>query len=194
MRSPFKDLLLCLLLTASIGALPACSGSGSGAAPEHPDITGTWIVNLEESDKPGDQMQRQRPAGAPPGRAGGGGGERRERMQIGLAVLLQNSVAFKIEEGDSTLTLTGAEGLTRTFYPDGQERERRIEGLGIVQIKARWKGDKFVVERSLEGGAKITETFELAEGGRQLYIKLKVSGGRRTINFRRVYDAADDKL
>lgn len=193
MRSPGKGLLLSLLLTASIGALPSCSGSGSGPAPEHPDITGTWIVNMEESDKPGDQMQRRRPAGAPPGRPGSGG-ERRERMQIGLAVLLQNSVAFKIEEGDSTLTLTGAEGLTRTFYPDGQERERRIEGLGITQIKARWKGDKFVVERSLEGGVKITETFELAEGGRRLHIKLKVAGGRGTIDFRRVYDAADDKL
>ena len=192
MRSIIKAYLLVALLVASTSLVSSCSGGGSAATPEHPDITGTWVVNLEQSDKPGDLVERERPQGAPGGREQGGGGDRRERMQIGVAILLQNSVAFKVEETDSTLTLTGAEGITRTFHVDGQERERRIEGLGNVRVKARWKGEKLVIERNLEGGAKITEEFELAPDGRQLFVKMKISGGRRSLEFRRVYDAAGE--
>lgn len=176
---------------ASLGPLTSCS-SGNMAAPEHPDITGTWVINLEQSDQPGDQLARERPEGAPGGRPGAASGERRERMATGLAVALQNSVAFRIEETDSTLTLTGAEGLERVFYPDGQDRQRRIEGLGYVRMKTRWKGDKLVVERELEVGVKVTEEFEMAEDGRQLFVTMKISGGARGVEFRRVYDAGDE--
>ena len=181
----------------SVALLTACSSGGSGVAPEHPDITGPWVVNLELSDKPGDQMPRQPPQGAPSGRPGGrpgGGGDRQARMQTGLAILLQNSVAFRIEEADSIIILTGAEGLVRKFLPDGQEREQRFEGLGNVVMKSRWKGDKLVVERTLEGGAKITEEFELSEDGRQLIVDMKISGVPRGIEFRRVYDAGIEGL
>lgn len=170
--------------------LSACLG-GSGIAPEHPDITGTWVINLEQSDRPGDQRERRPPPGAPGQRPPGEpGGERRERFQRGFALMLQNSVAFKISESDSTLTLVGAEGIERVLIPDGKERVRRIEGLGNVTVKTRWKGDRLVVERSLETGVKITETIELAAEGRQLHLELKISGGPRTIEFRRVYDAS----
>lgn len=179
-----------LLLACS--ALAACSGK-SGIAPDHPDLTGAWVINLEQSDRPGDHMERRRPPGAPGQRPPGEpGGERRERFQQGFALLLQNSVAFKISETDSTLTLVGAEGIERVLNPDGQERVRRIEGLGNVTVKTRWKGDKLVVERTLETGVKITETFELESAGRQLYLELKISGGPRTIEFRRVYDASTE--
>lgn len=181
-----------VLLLSACSGLAACSG-GSGIAPDHPDITGTWVINLEQSDRPGDQMERRRPPGAPGQRPPGEpGGERRERFQQGFALLLQNSVAFKISETDSTLTLVGAEGIERVLSPDGQERVRRIEGLGNVTVKTRWKGDKLVIERTLETGVKITETFELASEGRQLFLELKISGGPRTIDFRRVYDASDE--
>jgi hypothetical protein len=179
-----------VVLLSACSGLVACSG-GSGIAPSHPDMTGTWVINLEQSDRPGDQMERRRPPGAPGQRPPGEpGGERRERFQQGFALLLQNSVAFKISETDSTLTLAGAEGIERVLNPDGQERVRRIEGLGNVTVKTRWKGDKLVVERTLETGVKITETFELASEGRQLFLELKISGGPRTIDFRRVYDAS----
>jgi len=180
-----------------VALLAACSSGGSGVAPEHPDITGPWVVNLELSDKPSDQMARQPPQGRPGGRPGGrpdGDSDRQTRMQTGLAILLQNSVAFRIEEKDSTIILTGAEGLVRMFRPDGLEREKRFEGLGNLVMKSRWKGDKLVVERTLEGGAKITEEFELSEDGSQLIVDMKISGGPRGIEFRRVYDAGIEGL
>jgi len=192
MRSTLKACLSVGSLMAPIVVFASCTAGSPGTAPQHPDITGTWVVNLELSDKPGDLIERERPQGAPGGREEGGGGERRERMQIGVALLLQNSVAFKVEETDSTLNLTGAEGISRTFHLDGKERERRIEGLGTVLVKARWRGDKLVIERTLQGGAKITEEFELAPDGRQLYVKMKVSGGARGLELRRVYDAGHE--
>jgi hypothetical protein len=155
-------------------------------------MTGTWVVNLEQSDRAGDQEQRQRPPGAPAGRPGAPPGERREGFQMGFATLLQNSVAFKVAEDDSTLTLKGAEGITRVLHPDGQERVQRIEGLGNVTVKARWKGERLIIERTLETGVRISETFELASAGRQLVIEIKIAGGRRDIEFRRVYDAGSE--
>lgn len=184
-------LLHAVTAAATAGLLAACS-AGSGIVPEHPDMTGTWVVNLEESDRPGDQVERERPPGAPTRRPGTPPGERREGFQMGFAQLLQNSVAFKIAEDDSTLTLTGAEGIRRVLHPDGQERERRIEGLGNVRVKTRWKGEKLIVERTLETGVRITEIFQLASAGRQLHIELRISGGRSNIEFRRVYDAGDE--
>ena len=192
MSSPIAGFLCHTAATALV--LSACS-SGTGIAPDHPDITGTWVINLEQSDRPGDQMERERPRGAPGQRpAGDPSGERRERFQQGFALMLQNSVAFKITESDSTLTLIGAEGIERVLTPDGQERVRRIEGLGNVTVKARWKGDKLVVERTLETGVKITETIQLASEGRQLFLELKISGGPRTIEFRRVYDTSTEGI
>jgi hypothetical protein len=105
---------------------------------------------------------------------------------------LQNSVAFRIEETDSTLVLTGAEGIRRVFHPDGRERKERIPGLGVVTVKTRWKAGKLVVERKMEGGVKIVETFERSPDGRKLYVDLQVVGAARPLRFRRVYDAADD--
>lgn len=176
----------------SAGFLSSACSSGPGIAPEHPDITGTWVVNLERSDRPGDGLEREQPRGTPPGRRPQTGGEVRERFQRGFALLLQNSVAFRIEEGDSTLTITGAEGIERVIHPDGKERNRRIEGLGNVRVKARWKGEKLVVERTLETGVKITETFELVQEGRQLSITLELSGARQGFEFRRIYDPGQE--
>ena len=189
MSSPIAGLSRKVTAAAAAALLAACSGA-SGIAPDHPDITGTWVINLEQSDRPGDQMERERPRGAPSQRPPGEpGGEQRERFQQGFALMLQNSVAFKITESDTTLTLLGAEGIERVLRPDGQKRVQRIEGLGNVTVKTRWKGDRLVIERTLENGVKITETLELASEGRQLFLELKISGGPRTIEFRRVYDA-----
>ncbi len=191
MRSLVTFCIAPLFALLGAGIATSCASGGPDATPEHPDITGTWVVNLELSDKPGDVVERERPPGAPGGREQPSDDERRSRLQIGVALLLQNSVAFRVEETDSTLTLTGAEGITRTFYVDGKERERRIEGLGNVRVKARWRGDKLVIERNLEAGAKITEEFELSPDGHQLFVKMRISGGPQGLEFRRVYDAGD---
>src|SRR5207245_2540991 len=64
-------------------------------------------------------------------------------------------------------------------------------GGGDVQIKAQWQGNDLVVERKVSGGGKVTEDYLRSQDGKQLYVIVSFDGGRgRTIDFRRVYDAA----
>jgi len=65
------------------------------------------------------------------------------------------------------------------------------EGGGDVEIKGRWQGNDFVVERKVSGDGKVTEDYLRSQDGTQLYVIVKFEGGRgRSIEFRRVYDGA----
>jgi hypothetical protein len=188
-----------LALATGIGLIAACSGSSGGSnaepIPEHPDFTGTWVLNSDLSEDPEAQARgggRRPPSGsgdgAPPP---GAQGPSRGRVPFDPGTVLP-SLAFKIVEDDSTLTFMGVDGRERVIFQDGREESRRVEDLGIVRISGRWKGDKFVLDRQLEGGAVISEEYEMSDDGLQLLVKVKIKAGR-TIEFRRVYDAGDEK-
>ncbi len=182
-----KDRIVILVSAAALVALlvvtASCSGGSNasdGLDVPPVDLSGSWILNGEESEDPRSQMT---------GRGGrGGGGQQRMRS------LLDASVAFKIVQDDSTLTLTSVEGTSLVFYPDGRTVERVIEGAGKVETKARWKGEKLVVERRIGDATTVTSTYELASEGRQLRIKVKIDNDRmqRSMEFTRVYDAIMD--
>ncbi len=181
---------LCAALVAAgfAGTLACGGGSASEPIPEHPDFSGTWVINLELSDRPDDQLRPRegdRPAGARP---------EPRRAGPGLGALLQSFVAFRIVDEDSTVTLISAGGDRRVVRPDGAERQSRLEGLGNITVKTRWRGDRLVVERRLDSGARITETYALAAEGRRLYVTTKISGIPRTIEFRRVYDPGQEGI
>lgn len=179
-----------LIAVGLLGTVACSGGSTGGPIPEHPDFSGTWVINLELSDRPDDQLRR-RDDDRPP-RDPAGGRQEPRRAGPGLGALLQSFVAFRIVDQDSTLVLAGAGGEQRVVHPDGVERQSRLEGLGNVRVKSRWKGERLVVERRLDSGAKITETFELATEGRRLYVTTRISGIPRKIEFRRVYDPGQE--
>jgi hypothetical protein len=77
MEGPRTKTLTRASLSGLAVLLVACSGGTQKIAPEHPDLTGTWVINLEQSDRPGDLTRRERPPRAPAGRRGRAGGERR---------------------------------------------------------------------------------------------------------------------
>lgn len=180
-----------VLLFALLTALTSCSGGpgpDEGVRPRHPDLSGTWILNFEESEDPRAQMQRDRPP--PPGaRPGAPPRVNPQGMRTPMRAILQGQLAFKLVQADSTVTFAAVEGTELVCYTDGRWEEQSVEGLGDVRVRARWKGKKLVLDRELEYDLKISQTYELASDGRQLYVKVKVSGGPRTIEFRRVYDA-----
>ncbi len=182
------------LIVAALAVTLACSGgSPGGPIPAHPDFSGTWVINLELSDRPDDQL-RPRDDDRPPGDRPAGGRPEPRRAGPGLGALLQSFVAFRIIDEDSTLILAGAGGERRVFRPDGLERQSRLEGLGNVTVKTRWRGERLVVERRLDSGAKITETYELATEGRRLAVTTRISGIPRAIEFRRVYDPGQEGI
>jgi hypothetical protein len=175
-----KRICFALFVGLSSIGLAGCTSGGS-VAPQPPDLSGTWILNSAESEDPREQFEGQREPG-----------DRQPRVIFAptISAAIAASRVFKIEQADTTLTLSSAEGPKFTFYPDGREVVRPISGLGEVRTVSRWKGDRLIVERRLDGGATINTTYQLADEGKRLQVSTKISGIGRSIKFRRVYDAA----
>jgi hypothetical protein len=180
-----------------------------------PNLAGTWQFNRDESDDPQSKMReaisrsdgpsgRSSPGGrlpegggfpgAPP-RGGGSepenspGAEEMETVRTKMEERMRAAEVLEIIQSDSELTVneTGDDRLvhTETFYTDGRKSEQ-----GKLETNAKWRGKKFVVETKLERGGKMTRTYELQSGGRELYVILKVENERmpQPLSIRSVYD------
>ncbi len=124
----------------------------------------------------------------------GGGGEmsdaQRSRMRQTMDLVFNAPASLVLTAADSGLTLV-TEGDTLVVPANGRKvhREATQEGDGAVDIKGRWQGNDFVVERSVSGGGKVTEDYLRSAGGKQLFVIVSFDGGRgRSITFRRIYD------
>jgi hypothetical protein len=81
---------------------------------------------------------------------------------------------------------------TQTYFTDGRKSERGTE-RGRLETKAKWKGQKLVIEMKMESGGTITRSYELASGGRQLQVTVKIENQRmpEAISIRSVYDKSE---
>lgn len=184
-----RRLQLALTLSILTAATAGCTGSPA-VAPVPPDLAGTWLVNAVESDDLEEKLGdgRREPGESEPRLPGGN----RERVPPTASPLFALSRIFKISQTDSTLSIVGADGTRRELYHDGRRLRQRLEGLGQVITRAEWKGSKLVVKHAVEGGAEVTETYELASNGRKLELRVSLSGFVRNIKFKRVYDLVSD--
>jgi hypothetical protein len=131
------------------------------------------------------------------GRRGGGGGagggmsdEQRARIRQTMQLAFQAPATLTIAETDSTVTLTPESATALAVYSDGRKIKQTVDGGGDIEIKGRWQGNDFVVERKVSGGGKVTEDYLRSQDGKQLFVIVNVEGVRgRAIEFRRVYDA-----
>ena len=177
----FSSLALAAVL-AALSIASCATGPQQGVVPQHPDLTGIWVLNPEASQDPEDHSARDD--------TGERSGMSRMRAPAESGSFLP-SVAFKIVEDDSTLTFLNADGTERVLFQDARKTVQPVEGLGNVTVQTYWKGDKLKVERQLESGPMIIETWELAGNGRQIIISVRIGGVRQSIKFLRVYDAVD---
>jgi len=117
--------------------------------------------------------------------------EQRQRMHQTMQLAFDAPAALTIAETDSSIALTSDGGAALMLYSDGRKVTQKVEGGGDVEIKGRWLGNDFVVERKVSGGGKVTEDYLRSQDGKQLFVIVKFEGGRgRSIEFRRVYDGA----
>jgi predicted ATP-grasp superfamily ATP-dependent carboligase len=187
MRITIVPLLPTVAALTLAAAFVGCSsgGGGSEARPERNDLNGTWLLNDLESDDPREFFEG--PTQVDPSLPGGN----RQRVAERVSGILAAARVFRIEQTDSTVTVVLQDGSEVMFFPDNREVENRVEGLGIVTTRARWRGDSFQVVRKLEGGTPtITTTYELRDEGRKLIVKFNMSSPGRSTKFERVYDAA----
>lgn len=185
MRVSIIPLLPAVAAMTFTAALVACSSGGSGFQPTPQDFTGTWLLNDLESDDPREFFEG--PSQYDPSLPGGN----RQRVAERVSGILAAARVFRVQQTDSTVTIVLQDGSEVMFYPDNREVESRVEGLGIVTSRARWRGNNFQVVRKMEGGTPtLTTTYELRDEGRKLIVKFSMSSPGRSTKFERVYDAA----
>ena len=200
-----------IALSAASFLLPGLSGcGGSDIAPLPPDLSGSWKLNVSQSDLPPtetedvmiDSPRRPGPPEggyAPPGRrrprGPGPGGFNPAEMRERLREMMEGPRQLTISQTDSTLILAGVTGLSRTLFTDGRKRKRELRGVGEVETKARWKDGALMVERKFGNGLKLNESFERSQDGQRLSVLLELHGGPmpRELRFKRVYDLVSEE-
>jgi hypothetical protein len=155
--------------------------------------------------------RRARGGGGYPGMGGGGtatgggygggfGGMRppdmtdqqRERMRQTMELVFRAPPALAIAQTDSTVTFAADTGVGLVIPANGRKVKQQVPGAADVEIKGRWQGYDFVVERSVTGGGgKVTEDYLRSRDGKQLFVIVNFESGRgRAVTFRRIYDLA----
>jgi hypothetical protein len=212
MNGNTKILSLGVLLSAII---MGCSSSQQfdPVAPEDVNLSGTWLLNAEESDDPREQMDQMgqagggmRPSGGTRPSGGGGGGMRGgrggmaggtmdpERMRQTMDMVRQAVRRIDLQQGDSTVTLIYNQGRSLLLHIDGRALKQELQAGAKMEIRAGWKGKYFIVERKIDGGGKITEEYMIPTDTDQLYVitRLEIDRMPQPLEFRRVYDAASE--
>jgi hypothetical protein len=132
-----------LALTAVLAVALAATGYA-----QKKDFSGTWTLDQAATDAAATTT-------APP--AGGGGGGRGGAMAGGPMTIKQTAEALTIER-------QGPNGVMSQVYKlDGTESEISM-GRGTVKAKAKWDGDKIVIEQTRVGqdGTPTTSTVTYA--------------------------------
>ena len=201
-----------LTTAVAVCGVVVLGGTAATTLVDHPDLSGQWTLNAAQSDNPRDMLQARDSGGDESrggwsrggygGRGGFGRGrrggattgmsdEQRQRMHQTMQLAFDAPSALTIAETDSSVAFAADGGAPLVLYSDGRKVTRNVEGGGDVETRGRWQGNDFVVERKVSGGGKVTEDYLRSQDGKQLYVIVGFEGRRgRSIEFRRVYDAA----
>ena len=192
-----------LAFTAVVGTAAGAQTQRGAAA----DLTGAWTLNQDLSDDAAKVMEKmmsgdhgsaggQPPAGVGgghgPGRHGGGSGSRGgmtpDQMRA-MRDVLEAPAKLTIVEGDGSVILTDNQGHSRRLMVNNKREKRPVDNR-MVDVRTKWDDGRLVTETWLYDGMKLTETYSLAPGRRQLLVSLKLEGSHlpRAMNLRHVYD------
>ena len=118
--------------------------------------------------------------------------EQRARLHETMSLALDAPQVLTLSQSDSTMIIAPDTGAELELHADGRKLKQTVQGGGDIEIKARWQGYDFVVERKVSGGGKVTEDYLRSQDGKQLYVIVNVEGNHgRSFTFRRIYDMAD---
>jgi hypothetical protein len=203
---------------AAIALVLLALGAARGVRAESPvDLSGTWVLNAEESDDPQEQFRRWVQArgvgstgGAPgaggnPNEGGGfeaGGGRGMAAVGGGLMAMMerfsQNAEKLTIAQSDPEVTITNAAGQSNMVFTDGRVVESTNEEGGKTKVKTRWKKDKMIIDIDFPsrpnpaGGTltpSLTMTYSLDKNGRLLLASTVGIGATvPPLTVERVYD------
>ena len=114
-------------------------------------------------------------------------------MRTAVLEAVDPASGIKIAQSGAEVRVGVGDAQGYTFITDGKKR-KESSSVGEMEVKARWKDDRLVVETRLEGGLKTTRTLWLdaSSGTRALVVVIKVEGGKlpNAVQARYVYHAA----
>jgi hypothetical protein len=107
----------------------------------------------------------------------------------------QNHAAFaealKIAHHEPEIRVTANNGTSRQFYTDGRKARHTAPNGESIETTTHWQGEQLIVVNQRAKGMKSTQTYTLAQGGRQMIVSTQITHPRldRPIELRLVYDA-----
>jgi len=183
-------------------------------APARPDLTGTWVLNRELTDRVGtgtapedaDRGGRRAPPGGgmggPGGMGGRGGGmrgpgagggmpdrEEMERRRSAMDAAMRVPSRLIIVNGESGLVVTDEEGVSMRIPVEGKKDTGAVNGVPF-ETTSKWEGAALRVERKFKGGLKVVDHYSVAGEARLLTVTSKIEGGRGGRTVSRVYDSS----
>lgn len=191
------------------GALLALTPAhGRAAERPHPDFTGRWQLNAEESEDARAKLAEARgragrpggggadgPGGGGMGPSGGGmggpgggsrgGGGRGGGRRPGDSGPAGGSAMRALIDAPAMLTITGTDAEMTLDGGDGELLRIHVDGRsyerqgGELKTRAEWKDEALVVVTTpKQGDARVTTTYVLRAAKRKLEIVSKLSGSR----------------
>ena len=190
--------ILCVAFTRA--AAGQARADRPSSPPPRPNFSGEWTLNRELSDDiapPADDARggeyprgngRRGGFGGYGGGRGGFGGYRgrpgpspeapddRARIQEVIRDARSPSPSLTISHSPANIAITDARGRTRFFQTTGAKDKHQFDA-GTIDSTTAWNGEQLVTEYDLGNGRRLTCTYTLASGGRQLVVRVRVDGG-----------------
>jgi len=128
------------------------------------------------------------------GQRGGGAGPSSALSSEDLEHLAANPKMLRVEQAEKSISITDDRGESRNLYPDGKKHKENDSSGKSVTIKTHWEGNHLIAESKLGHSGKLTETYELNPGGKQLVFISQLDNSRLSepLVIRRVYDRATE--
>jgi len=167
----------------------ACTGfllASVLVAAEPANISGTWTLNKDLSDKPPARMHAwksqssEAPTENAPSDTEKKGGHGKMDFQKAFGTLT-------IQQAGDRIVLTNG-WRQRILYTDGRlitENSPR----GAAEVHARWEDGRLIVDAKPESGPARTETFSVIDKQLTVMTHVDAHGDVPEMNFKRVYDA-----
>ncbi|NUQ10907.1 MAG: hypothetical protein HUU26_01080 [Gemmatimonadaceae bacterium] len=199
------------LVALALAALPGAAVVSP--AQDAPSFVGTWTLNAEKTEPPKERVIEDPEAtgagktmrtglggrgGSSGGSAGGGGGGTarggRGNFRLIFGGMVAASRTLKVTQADSIVSIEDEDGpVFLNLRADGKVLEETMTNQTVLKTKAQWRKNELVVERShdTDGSARMILRID-AKNPKQLVVDFHYEHKRqrRTIDQRRIYDAA----
>ncbi len=105
--------------------------------------------------------------------------------------LAANPKYLHIDQSANQFVVSNDSDESHTFYPDGKKHDDKDVDGKKISTKSQWDKDSFVAETKLSHSRKITETYQLSEGGKHLTVTTRFEDPSlsQPLTIQRVYDA-----